>query len=118
MRRAERHRRRTWQLASASAGGAVIVVAVLLISGHRVDRVRPLDLGSDLMAIRAGLGDPPAEPVTIVPEYRDRFAVQRIPTTDDRVVFYLVGSRPIENTDEAEEPRPSAPRPSALEPES
>ena len=93
IRRAERQRVRTWQLASATAGVAGIVVAVLLIPTFIGSQTRPLDLGSDLMAIRFGLADPPTEPVTIVPEHRHQYAVQRIPTTDDRVVFYLVGSR-------------------------
>jgi len=93
IRRAEHRRARSWQLASATAGLAVIVVAVLLIPTFNRSNGQPLDIGSDLLAIRAGLVDPPAEPVTIVAEHRGRFAVQRIPTTDDRVVLYMVGSR-------------------------
>lgn len=103
IRRGERQRARTWRLIGATAAVAVIVAAGLVIFRFEDDRVPPLDLGSDLLAIRAGLAGPPAEPVTIVPEYRDRYAVHRIDTTDDRVVFYLVGSRPSENPVEADE---------------
>ena len=71
IRRTERRRVRTWRLAGATAGLA----------------------GSDLLAIRLGLSDAPTEPVSIPPDRRHEFAVRRVPTTDERVVFYLVGSR-------------------------
>ena len=93
IRRDERRRARRLRLATVTAGMAVI--ALVVVSGFWMsrDRGRTLDPGSDLVAIRLGLSEPPSEPVTVPPAYRRDFAVQRVPTTDDRVVFYLVGSR-------------------------
>ena len=88
-------RRRAWTLRLATATAGMAVIAVVVVSGFWVSRDPgpTLDPGSDLMAIRLGLSEPPSEPVTVPPAYRHDFAVQRVPTTDDRVVFYMVGSR-------------------------
>lgn len=91
-----RHRRRrvrAWRLTAATAGAAVILLAVLLSPAFDRGRAPVLDPGSDLLAVRLGLAEPPAETVTVPPAYRRDFAVRRVPTTDDRVAFYLVGSR-------------------------
>jgi hypothetical protein len=91
--REERRRTRTWRLAGATTGLAVVALAILLALTFDARRARRLDPGSDLLTIRLGHAAAPAEPVSIPPEYRHEFAVRRIPTTDERVVFYLVGSR-------------------------
>ena len=91
IREDRRRRRRSWGL--ATAGIAALVLAVLVLMPARTE-IRGLPgLESDLLAIQLGIVDPPREPVSIRPDLRGEFAVRRIPTTDERVVFYLVGSR-------------------------
>src|SRR5262245_35509806 len=93
IREDRRRRARSWGL--ATAGIAAVAFAVLVLVPPRP--VAPLQalpgLESDLLAIQLGIVDPPSEPVSIRPDLRGEFAVRRIPTTDRRVVFYLVGSR-------------------------
>jgi hypothetical protein len=52
--------------------------------------------------VRLGLLSPPDEPVTIPARLRADLAARRVPLADERVVFYLVGSR-------AEAPSPPDP---------
>lgn len=78
------------------AGAGMAVVAVVALAAGLFPGPAPVllpGLESDLLAIQAGMVEPPAEPVSIPPALRRDFAVQRIPTSDDKVIFYLVGSR-------------------------
>jgi hypothetical protein len=81
------------RLAGATAGLAVVVLSVFLALPFERNGAVSLDSGSDLLAIRLGLAEAPAEPVSVPPGHRHEFAVRRVPTSDERVVFYLVGSR-------------------------
>jgi len=93
IRQDRRRRARAWGLATAVTGIAALLLAVL-VSIPASTEIRALPgLESDLLAIQLGLVDPPLEPVSVRPDLRDEFAVRRIPTTDARVVFYLVGAR-------------------------
>jgi hypothetical protein len=91
IREDRRRRRRSWAL--ATAGIAVLAFAILVLVPLHTETRLPPWFESDLLAIQLGIVDPPSEPVSIRPDLRHEFAVQRIPTTDERVVFYLVGSR-------------------------
>lgn len=94
MRQDQVRRRRTLRLAVACTGLVVVVtaalIAALLPTGSPV--LLP-GLGSDLLAIQAGLVESPAATVSIRPDLRHKYAVQQIPTTNERIVFYLAGSR-------------------------
>jgi len=93
IRQDRRRRTASWGLVTAAAGIAALVLAVLVLTpAPRKIRALP-GLESDLLAIQLGIVDPPREPVSVRPDLRNEFAVRRIPTTDERVVFYLVGSR-------------------------
>jgi len=94
MRQDQVRRRRTLRLAVAGAGLVVIVTVVL--AAALLPAWSPVllpGLESDLLAIQAGLVEPPAATVSIRPDLRHEYAVQQIPTTNEKVVFYLVGSR-------------------------
>ena len=94
IRRDQVRRVRAFRFAITAAGIAVMVT-VALVAGLFPGAAPVLlpGLESDLLAIQAGLVEPPAEPVSIPPALRRDFAVRRIPTSNDKVIFYLVGSR-------------------------
>jgi hypothetical protein len=113
IREAPRRRRaRVGRLVLAAAGAAMLCAAAVVIVSSLIPS-RPLvalpGLASDLTAVQLGYIDPPVEPVSVRPDLRGDFAVRRVPTTDARVVFYLVGAR------SAGPPVPSGSRP-AVEP--
>jgi hypothetical protein len=92
--RAERRRRtrnRTLAGALATAAAAAILL-VLLVPGGGARTPLP-GLESDLLAVRLGLAEAPEEVVSVRPDLRREYAVRQVPTSDERVVFYLVGSR-------------------------
>ncbi len=93
--RDRRRRARNRRFAIAGVGMAALAALVLMIGSHarKSPSIILPGVESDLLAIRAGLVEPPTEVVSIPPALRREFAVQRIPTSDDRVVFYLVGRR-------------------------
>lgn len=71
----------------------IILSMVVLLRPHGEKALALPGLESDLLAIRLGLVEVPAETVSIRPDLRQKYAVQQIPTTDERIVFYMVGSR-------------------------
>ncbi len=92
--RGERRRKiRNWTLATAAAGIAAIGLAVLLLLPNGGELPLLPGFESDLLAIQLGLIEAPEESVSIRPDLRNEYAVLEIPTGDDRVVFYMVGSR-------------------------
>ena len=87
-----RHRLRNRSLAlSAATTVALVLPALLLAPGGNALESLP-GLASDPLAIRMGLVDPPAEVVSIRPDLRGQYAVRQVPTSDERVVFYMIGS--------------------------
>jgi hypothetical protein len=93
IRQRARRRSRARRAAAGVAAVAVLAFAALLLHGPPREESLPPGFGSSLWAIGLGLADPPSDPVSVPPDARDHQAVLRVPTTDDRVVFYLVGSR-------------------------
>lgn len=90
------HRRRIRNRAlavTAAAGTAIGLAAFLVLSGGGDPAANLPGLTSDLVAIRLGLAEAPTEVVSVRAELRREYAVRRLPTSDDRVVFYAVGSR-------------------------
>ena len=90
-----RRRVRRWQLQGAAAAAAVLVVAVLVFFPPS-DRPAPLVAEFSPSLIRFGLGDAPAEPVTIPIGNRGEMAALRVPVDDQRVVLYLVAPSQVE----------------------
>jgi len=89
---AARESRRAWgfNLATAAVGLAIVIVGIVV----SVPLTGPTNLlGDDLVAIQLGLIEPPSEPVSIRAANRGEFAVERVPTSDERVVMYRFGSR-------------------------
>lgn len=88
-----RQRRRR---AAAAAGGALvaagIILAVLLIPSGEPGVRADLDavLAACPAAVRLGLADAPAEPVSVAPGQRHRLAVQRVEVADQNVLYYRV----------------------------
>jgi hypothetical protein len=105
--RAERRRRiRNRSLAGALAtAAATALLVVFLVPGGGAAAPLP-GLESDLLAVKLGLAEAPAEVVSIRPDLRREYAVRQVPTSDERVVFYMVGSRrpPEPRETEPEEP--------------
>ncbi len=93
IRQERRRRLRNRSLATAAAGVAMIGLAVLLLLPNGGEALMLPGMESDLLAIRLGLVDPPHDAVSIRPDLRRDYAVRQIPTTDEQVVFYMVGSR-------------------------
>ena len=89
-------RERRKQVRNRTLAAAAIVVAGLAVlpflSVGEPTAPSP-GLKSDLLAVQLGLVDPPEEIVSIRPDLRRQYAVQEIPTENEQVVFYLVGSR-------------------------
>lgn len=90
-----RRRRRAWtmRVATATAGVAIAALAVWLALPAGNGAEHGIEFGDDLLAVRLGLAEPPSEPVSVRPGQRGTYAVERVPTTDDRVVMYRFGSR-------------------------
>jgi hypothetical protein len=88
-RLARRARRRL--VTRATLAGALVIVGGLALHTALAPQSRPAWSAPDLLAIDLGLVDPPSEPVTVTGNSRDRLAVLRVPTRDERVVFYLAG---------------------------
>lgn len=92
--RADRGRRvRNRSLAAAVATAAAAALLAVFLAPDEGAPSRLPGLESDLLAVKLGLAEPPAEVVSIRPDQRREYAVRRIPTSDERVVFYVVGSR-------------------------
>lgn len=85
-----RVRRRRVQGVSAVAAVVALVGWFALAPGVSAPPSPELDV------LRLGLGQlpTPAAPVTVPAGRRGEIAVQRVPVTSDRVVFYLVSSDP------------------------
>lgn len=90
---AERRRRfRNRSLAAGLATAAAALLALFLVPGTAPPTPLP-GLESDLLAVKLGLAEAPTEVVSIRPDLRREYAVRQVPTSDERVVFYMVGSR-------------------------
>jgi hypothetical protein len=94
LRGREVRRRRTLRLAAAFAGAAALAIVVVWLALPTPTREpAPWLSRSDLYAVHLGVVEPPSEPVTVPPDQRGEIAVRRVPTSDERVVFYRVGVR-------------------------
>ena len=89
--------RTRWTIAFAGAFAAIALA--LAWWGVIPDQAGPhataaLDLspGADHPTLRQMRGLVPDEPVTLVGEARGRVALQRVQTSDDKVIFYMVGT--------------------------
>ena len=93
IRRERRKQVRSRALAAAAASIVVAGLAVLPFLSVGEPPAPLPGLKSDLLAVQLGLVDPPEETVSIRPDLRRQYAVLEIPTENEQVVFYLVGSR-------------------------
>ncbi len=91
--RERRRRVRRWSLAMAAAALALAALTAPLLPRGDAGPWAPGAPDVDALALQVGLGEPPAETVSIRPDLRRRYAVREVPTTDERVVFFMVGSR-------------------------
>ncbi len=84
-----RPRRRRWQAAGASA-----LVAGLIVVAPLARPAPPPALPAELDLVRMAIGQlpPPTEVVTLSPAAQATTALQRVPTSSDNVVLYLVGA--------------------------
>ena len=80
-------------LATAATCVIILGLAALIVLPNGGEVLMLPGLESDLVAIQLGMVEQPIEPVSIRPDRRHEYAVRQIPTSDDKVVFYLVGSR-------------------------
>ncbi len=85
-----RQRRRRAAGALATVGAAAVLLALVFLPGGE----RPANhaMTGELVAVRLGLAEPPVDIVSVPAHRRGDTAVRRVPTGDDRVVFYLVGT--------------------------
>jgi len=92
--RIARHERRRRAVRAGSAAAVVVAVAAALAVAVRPSRPTPF-AGAPVTfdAIALGLAEPPADPVVVPPDARRDLAVLRVPTRNDRVALYLVGTR-------------------------
>lgn len=89
----QRRRARNGILLITAATVLLVTLAVSIFqpAGREIDMLPGLE--SDLLAIQLGLVDPPTETVSIRSDLRHQYAVRRVPTANEKVVLYLVGSR-------------------------
>jgi hypothetical protein len=80
-------------LATVAAGVIVLGLIALIVLPNGGTALTLPGFESDLLAIQLGLIDPPTETVSIRPDLHHEYAVQQIPTADERIVFYMTGSR-------------------------
>lgn len=94
-RRVRRERIARHSLAFGGVAAALVVFAVFAVTGPIFERPvgSPLPIGDELIAMQFGFVAAPTEPVSIGAAHRETTAVLRIPTDDERVVLYLVGTR-------------------------
>jgi hypothetical protein len=93
IRKERRRRVRNRSLVTAAAAVVLVGLVALFFVPTGGDARSLPGMESDLLAIRLGMVDPPTETVSIRPDLRHDYAVLEVPTEDDRVVFYMVGSR-------------------------
>lgn len=91
---ARRERARRNLRRAAASGAVVFVLGALALWMARSEQTHPVSLpaGDDLLAIGLGLRQAQSEPATIAPSKRNSAALLRVPTTNERVAFYLVGA--------------------------
>jgi hypothetical protein len=89
----ERSMRRTGLLFGAAGLAAALLLITVLLLAPPAHRALLHGAEGDLLAIRLGLAAAPEEPVTIPPALRGSYAASRVPTSDDRVTYYRIGSR-------------------------
>jgi hypothetical protein len=89
---ARQRRRRSAAAAGLAITAAGIILAVLLIPPGQPDLHTDLTtiLAANPAAVRLGLANAPAEPVSIAPDQRHRMAVQRVEVADQKVLYYRV----------------------------
>ena len=102
--RIERERRRQLRLRRTRTAAATLVVlaAAALVFFLSPGHPAPWSPGFSPTGVRLRLASLPGEPVTIPARLRADLAARRVPLENERVVFYLVGSR-------AEPPSPPDP---------
>lgn len=89
-----RNRRRVVVQRSLAFAGAAAVVVVLAVAIPLVGSSSraPLPIGDELVAMQLGIVASPTEAASVPTAERTKTALLRVPTDDDRVVLYLVGS--------------------------
>ena len=95
----ERTRRQRYRVATAMGVTLIaLFVGVFLVKPIPLQHAAqpPVNLISESVTdpgvISLGLAPLPSEPIIIQPSERHRVAVQRVPTDNDAVVFYLMGT--------------------------